>query len=400
MAVASNRDIQEVDISALLACDNWSWIEEDVSPNILHDDALKIGNQKDEEFLVVSRRQSAFVPQSSTPISYMSMSAAASSGMTGSLQTGQGATLLLRRSFANVRRMASHPTLPYYLSGHHDGSVRMWEWGHPQQITLFRSAGQFPKVTNLHFSPLGNKICAVDIDGYLALWQVSSPRKPFLYHQCHDRSAADCCFLSSTSVLATTGMSSTNHNAAIWDTLMPPHSMLVKDFSVYEGVGGACITYSAQSRSLLIGGRDGKVSIFDMRKTDNPLTNFTAHDAPVKCISISRDDKLFVTGSVAGDVRVWDCNSHNLVYNLNNEHTRNSLFRNFGTGAMKVELTSPGNRLLSCGADGTLKLRVLPRNQDQDFEIGSSFDSHFQKVALQKQVLKLANAIRQQCLAY
>lgn len=43
MVVASNRDIQEVDISALLAYDNWSWIEEDVSPNVLHDDALKFG---------------------------------------------------------------------------------------------------------------------------------------------------------------------------------------------------------------------------------------------------------------------------------------------------------------------------------------------------------------------
>lgn len=76
---------------------------------------------------------------------------------------------LMRRSFANVRRMASHPTLPYCkftnvvvvevlkwrfqiifpnssdLTGHHDGSIRMWEWSHPQQITLFRSAGQYPK---------------------------------------------------------------------------------------------------------------------------------------------------------------------------------------------------------------------------------------------------------------
>lgn len=52
------------------------------------------------------------------------------------------------------------------------------------------------------------------------------------WHRCHDRTASDCCFLSSTSVLATTGLSATNRNIAIWDTLLPPRSMLVKGINI------------------------------------------------------------------------------------------------------------------------------------------------------------------------
>ena len=78
----------------------------------------------------------------------------------------------------------------------------------------------------------------------------------------------------------------------------------ISDFAAHEGAGATCVTYSAQSRSLLVGGHDGKISMYDLRKADHPLSSFTAHEAPVKCISLSQDDKIFLTGSAAGDIRV------------------------------------------------------------------------------------------------
>nr|XP_039251703.1 dmX-like protein 1 isoform X3 [Styela clava] len=396
VVLATNRDVQELDISTLLASDTWSWVEEDISTSL--EDVQKPISHKEEDFLMVSRKQSMFV--SPTTSQQLLPAPPSSIPWNGSTQTGQGASVLLKRSFSGVRRMSSHPTLPYYLTGHHDGSIRMWEWGHQQQISLFRATGQFPKVTNLHFSSLGNKIAAVDADGYLASWQVSSPKKPFLYHQCHDRNATDCCFMSSTSVLATTGLSHNNRNVAIWDTLLPPRAMLVKDFLVHEGVGATCVNYSAQHRTLVVGARDGKISVFDLRRPDDPLHCFAAHEAHIKCIGLSPDEKLFVTGSVSGDVRVWDINSHLLTYNLSGEHARTSIFRNFGSGTMKVQIAQPGNRVFSCGADGTLKLRILPHDPQEDFALGNSIGSRIQKLTLQRQVVKLANAIRQQCLAY
>ncbi|OWK11856.1 hypothetical protein Celaphus_00003450 [Cervus elaphus hippelaphus] len=74
----------------------------------------------------------------------------------GSTQTGRGASVMIKKAINNVRRMTSHPTLPYYLTGAQDGSVRMFEWGHSQQITCFRSGGN-SRVTRMRFNYQGNK---------------------------------------------------------------------------------------------------------------------------------------------------------------------------------------------------------------------------------------------------
>lgn len=43
------------------------------------------------------------------------------------------------------------------LTGAQDGSVRMFEWGHSQQITCFRSGGN-SRVTRMRFNYQGNKV--------------------------------------------------------------------------------------------------------------------------------------------------------------------------------------------------------------------------------------------------
>lgn len=43
------------------------------------------------------------------------------------------------------------------LTGAQDGSVRMFEWGHSQQITCFRSGGN-PRITRMRFNYQGNKV--------------------------------------------------------------------------------------------------------------------------------------------------------------------------------------------------------------------------------------------------
>lgn len=43
------------------------------------------------------------------------------------------------------------------LTGAQDGSVRMFEWGHSQQIICFRSPGN-SRVTRIRFNHQGNKV--------------------------------------------------------------------------------------------------------------------------------------------------------------------------------------------------------------------------------------------------
>nr|CAB3238400.1 dmX-like protein 1 [Phallusia mammillata] len=352
IALASAKDIQELDLSTLLAADNWTWVDDLSSQS-----SGTVTHPNDEDFLFVSvpnktpKVPPVFLPGSHSAVPWSSTS-----------QTGQGANILMKRPVGGVRRMESHPTLPYYLTGNRDGGVCMWEWGHQQQISQYQTPGQFAKVSNVHFSAFGNKISSVDADGYLMMWQVSNASKPFLRHLCHDRGVNDCCFISSASVVATAGLSSTNKNVAIWDTLMPKRSILVKDFTTHETTGAYCIQYMPRYRTLLVGGKNGQVSVFDDRCLHGPVNRFAAHESSVKCLAMDPQERFYVTGSASGAVKVWDALTHKLKYVSNHEHARSSLFRNFGSGTVQVIATE--EHLLTCGADGSLKMKTLP---DSDY---------------------------------
>jgi hypothetical protein len=57
--------------------------------------------------------------------------------------------------------------------------------------------------------------------------------------------------------------------------------------------------------------------------------------------------------------QIWSLSSFSLLHTFINEHARQSIFRNIGTGVMQIE-TGPANHIFSCGADGTMKMRILP----------------------------------------
>ncbi|XP_016361814.1 dmX-like protein 1 [Sinocyclocheilus anshuiensis] len=114
----------------------------------------------------------------------------------GGLQTGRGAAVLIKRNINNVRRMTSHPTLPYCEC----------------------------------FSYQGNKFGIVVADGALSLWQTSTSGntpKPYLTLQCHNKTANDFVFVGSSSLIATAGLSTDNRNVCLWDTLVTPAYSLV-----------------------------------------------------------------------------------------------------------------------------------------------------------------------------
>ncbi|VDO10877.1 unnamed protein product [Brugia timori] len=58
---------------------------------------------------------------------------------------------MYKRQVNGIRRLDSHPTMPYYVSGSSDGSIRLWEWGVGQPVFTPRIAGQYAKVCFLFF---------------------------------------------------------------------------------------------------------------------------------------------------------------------------------------------------------------------------------------------------------
>uniref|UniRef100_A0A8B9UVM2 Dmx like 1 n=1 Tax=Anas zonorhyncha TaxID=75864 RepID=A0A8B9UVM2_9AVES len=371
IAIASSHDIQELDVSAILATQIYTWIDDDV----------EIENKGTDDFLVIHARDDLVNVQGTTPYTHSNPGTPINMPWLGSTQTGRGASVeysnkfngirkelarkeMLKKAISNVRRMASHPTLPYYLTGAQDGSVRMFEWGHAQQITCFRSGGN-SRVTRMRFNYQGNKFGIVDADGYISLYQTNwkccpltgtSP-KPYLIWQCHNKTANDFVFISSSSLIATAGLSSDNRNICLWDTLVSPTNSLVHAFICHDS-GATVLAYAPKHQLLISGGRKGFTCIIDLRQKQQQQL-LQSHDSPVKAIAVDPTEEYFVTGSAEGNIKVWSLSTFSLLHTFINEHARQSLFRNIGTGVMQIE-TGPANHIFSCGADGTVKMRILP----------------------------------------
>ncbi|XP_026565703.1 dmX-like protein 2 [Pseudonaja textilis] len=277
----------------------------------------------------------------------------------GSGQTSTGAGILIKRNLNNVKRMTSHPFHQYYLTGAQDGSVRMFEWTRPQQLVCFRQAGN-ARVTRMYFNPQGNKCGVADGEGFLSIWQVnqtSSNPKPYLSWQCHSKTTSDFAFVTSSSLVATSGQSNDNRNVCLWDTLVSSSNNLIHAFTCHEH-GATVLQYAPKHQLLISGGRKGHISIFDIRQRQ-ALHTFQAHDSAIKALALDSSEECFCTGSAEGNVKVWRLTGYSLIHSFKHEHAKQSIFRNLSTGVMQIEM-APGNRIFSCGADGTLKMRVLP----------------------------------------
>ncbi|XP_075692421.1 dmX-like protein 1 isoform X2 [Rhinoderma darwinii] len=354
IAIASSHDIQELDVSAILATQIFSWIDDD----------FEIENKGPDDFLVVHTRDDLSSVQGSTPYTHSNPGTPINMPWLGGLQTGRGASVMIKKQIKDVRRMASHPTLPYYLTGAQDGSVRMFEWGHGQQITCFRTGGN-SRITRIKFNHQGNKFGIVDADGFISLYQTNwkyssasgSPAKPYLTWQCHNKTANDFVFISSSSLIATAGQSSDNRNICLWDTLVTPGNSLVHAFTCHDS-GATVIAYAPKNQLLLSGGRKGLICLFDLRQRHQRHA-FQSHDSAVKAIAVDTTEEYFITGSAEGNVKIWNLANFSLMHTFLNEHARQSIFRNIGTGVMQIE-TGPANHIFSCGADGTVKMRILP----------------------------------------
>uniref|UniRef100_A0A673U0U4 Dmx like 2 n=1 Tax=Suricata suricatta TaxID=37032 RepID=A0A673U0U4_SURSU len=348
IVLASTHDVQELDVTSLLACQSYIWIGEEYDRESKSSDDVDYRGSTTTLYQpsTMSHSASQVHPPSSLP-------------WLGSGQTSTGASVLMKRNLHNVKRMTSHPVHQYYLTGAQDGSVRMFEWTRPQQLVCFRQAGN-ARVTRLYFNSQGNKCGVADGEGFLSIWQVNqtaSNPKPYMNWQCHSKATSDFAFITSSSLVATSGQSTDNRNVCLWDTLVSPGNSLIHGFTCHDH-GATVLQYAPKQQLLISGGRKGYVCIFDIRQRQL-LHTFQAHDSAIKALALAPCEEYFTTGSAEGNIKVWRLTGHGLIHSFKNEHAKQSIFRNLGAGVMQIDII-PGNRIFSCGADGTLKTRVLP----------------------------------------
>ncbi|XP_053214869.1 dmX-like protein 2 isoform X2 [Panonychus citri] len=354
IAIATPKEVQELDISVLL--EPVPWLEEEAEFDILN--MLKVPESLSaSNYLVVQHPADRL---SSSPGGKALQSQPIS--VSNQPHPPKGTVLLKRHKTEGTRRLCSHPTLPYYLSGSQDGAVNLWEWKHQNPLASPRAPGTFAKVTKVAFNQIGNKFGVTDGDGNLSLWQVAlctSSTKPFFSMQVHSKHASDFTFLGSSSLIITAGQSTDHKNICMWDTLLPAKKSLVSSFSCHEHHGASVVLYAPLNQLLITGGKKGEVFIFDMRQRTQ-RNKFQAHDSAIKCMTLDPGEEFFVTGSADGDIKVWSLiPPQSIVNSYLGEHSRSTLFRNIGMGVSHLYVDNVG-RLFSCGADGSLKMRQLP----------------------------------------
>ncbi|XP_031780869.1 dmX-like protein 2 isoform X2 [Nasonia vitripennis] len=382
MALATPREVQEMDISLLLELP--SWLEDECEFDIINLNKLPDPEPvQPTSFLVIQtaadRPLLAQSPQQNNP--------QPQSGIAG--QSGRGASVMkgmpafpgshdlrfcqfvadrskhllkpiLKHKIDGIRRISSHPLLPLYLTGSQDGSVSLWEWGHQTAVATPRPPGTFAKVTRVRFSQHGNKFGVADSDGHLSLFQVAcreGTARPFFNYQCHSKVTADFVFLGACSLVATAGHGSEGRNVALWDTLLPQNKSLVQGFTCHDQ-GASSVILAPQHQLLISGGKKGDINIFDVRQRQQ-RHRFQAHESAIKCLALDPHEEFFVSGAGDGDIKVWGLTVHSLLYSFPGEHPRSSFFKNIGQGVTQLHVDSAG-RLFSCGADGSMKVRQLP----------------------------------------
>lgn len=370
LSLATTKELQELDISALL--EPAPWLDDEAEFDILTlNRPPEPPSGQALDFLVVQHpldRHNASVGTGMPGAGSSAFTSPTSANPPSLAQTGRGTTMLKRHRVDSVRRLAAHPVLPLYLSGCQDGSVSLWEWGHAQPVSTPRLAGTFAKVTSLLFNQQGNKFGVTDGDGNLSLWQVSmtsTNAKPFFSASCHTKQASDFAFVSSSSLIATAGHSTENRNVCLWDTLLPQRKALIASFSCHEH-GSSAVVFAPQNQLLISTGKRGDVFIFDVRQRQ-VRHKFQAHETAIKCLALDPREEYYITGSADGDIKVWGLPVHVLLYAFPSEHSRSTLFRNIGMGVTYL-LTDAKGRLYSCGADGSMKMRQLP---DRDAVVAS-----------------------------
>ncbi|KAJ3285428.1 regulator of (H+)-ATPase in vacuolar membrane, partial [Borealophlyctis nickersoniae] len=217
----------------------------------------------------------------------------------------------LVRNVPGVSSLEAHPSLNYYLAGISEGAstdatVQLYQFGQERELVSY-SSGTTARITRCRFDPFGARFGASDSKGHLYLWRFDASTQSLMPSQslkCHSSAAHDFTFLSSATLLATAGVSSSYNNVCLWDTLLPPAKSRVKAFSVLDG-GAYSLVYAPRRQLLIAGGRKGDITVIDARQR-TVINTFQADDHIVKTLAIDEETDRLVCGSSGGVVKVWD----------------------------------------------------------------------------------------------
>ncbi|GAA5804339.1 hypothetical protein HPULCUR_009827 [Helicostylum pulchrum] len=277
--------------------------------------------------------------------------------------------ILLRRNIS-ATCAETHPQYPFYITGcevNNGGpSAILWQFGQEREIASYY--GCQGKTTRIHFDHFGQKFGAGDTSGNLCLWRFDAhahSNKPYYTLNCHSKATRDFTFVNSSSLVATAGttvtMSRKRDHVSLWDTLLPPSKAMVCSLPGHDG-GAYAITYEPNSQLLFSGGKKGEIVVSDIRQRTTMHT-FTAHQSRIRSISIDTENKALITGSIDGELKIWDVSTYKVRQSFDIQPRNRFLAPSFNRiplkafGVTQIQAMDDGN-IYTSGPNGIIKCNL------------------------------------------
>ncbi len=209
------------------------------------------------------------------------------------------------------------------------------QWDLPTGNQLHSLQADHCRISCIAFLPTGKQALSVGRDSCTRLWDLAtgSPLRAY-----PDAAQATClCASPHAELFATSGMDGMVRLCNV------NSGSLVQEFAASCPV--TALNFSDDGRMLLATCNDGTLKTWPV----SAATGFqviAAHTGVVSCTTVSRDDRIWVSGGVDKTVKIWDAASRCLIRTLTG-HT-NAL--------VCVALSPDGQRIASGGADNSVRL--------------------------------------------
>ena len=210
--------------------------------------------------------------------------------------------------------METHPQLPLYLTSTEKGILSLWSYDSNNKKSLDefiiekKDSKISHNITKIKFSPYGNEFIAVDQEGNIFNWAFEHykcaklPKNSILKNDFIK--TKDVCYLNNTGIIAATSNKKDHrHKTILYDFLLPNKKNIINE--IYIG-GNIILPISSDSSFIIVNDKPGLISFVDVRKKNEILKNFQAHDEEIKSIKLSEKENFLVTFGKDNLVKIWD----------------------------------------------------------------------------------------------
>jgi WD40 repeat protein len=226
-----------------------------------------------------------------------------------------------------------------------DTSIRLWDAASGNvRLTLPESV----LVTDPVFSPDGNILAAVALDGSVTLWnsQSGSTTQILTGHQSGVNAIA---FSPDSKILATGGQDA---QIKIWNAATGTEQLNL------SGEGGTAVTdlvFSSDGKTLAVSGQDARIMLWDTQ-SGSTTQILTSHQSGVNAIAFSPDSKILATGGQDAQIKLWDRATSQNQANLPGES---------GVAVVNLVFSPDGQSLASVGESEQVVLWDMSSKQPQ-----------------------------------